>query len=181
MKTTDMTPELFDREMQKLLADVQTGASRLTAIDPQFQLQPVAVFYPDGGSEPFPLAVELRRCWNYARGEGPRPSGMQRTIEDLTRLLWCPLAATSYEIPFAWWNTPLGIMARMCEVRDSLDRGIPVSAEHFALIADLTPQRIRQLCASGEIHATKEERPGSSQEQWSISADEAREFLAERN
>jgi hypothetical protein len=180
MKTTDMTSELFNREMLKLLTDIQAGTARLTAIDPQFQLKPVRVSYASGFSEPFPLALELRRCWDYARGTGPKPEGMQRTLEDLTRLLWCPLAASSYEVPASWWDTPLGIMARMCEVRDAVDRGLSVSAEHFALIADLTPQRIRQLCASRGIKAKKEERAGSSQEQWAIPAKEAKKFLEKR-
>jgi len=180
MKTIDMDRSLFNREMLKLLTDVQSGATRLEAINPQFKLEPVRVSYASGCSEPFPLALELRRCWDYARGAGSRPEGMQRTLEDLTRFLWCPLAATSYEIPASWWSTPLGIMTKMCEVRDAIDRGFSVPAEHLALVADLTPQRVRQLCASGEIPATKEERPGSSQEQWAIPAGVAREFLEKR-
>jgi hypothetical protein len=180
MKITEMTHEHFNREMLKLLTTVQTGANCLKAIDPQFQLKPVRIPYATGLSEPFPLALELRKCWDYARGAGPKPEGMERILQDLEKLLWCPLGATSYEIPASWWETPLGAMTRMCEVRDAIDRELSVPAEHLALLVGCTPQWIRHLCTAGEIKAEKEKRPGSSQTQWAIPAKEAKKFLEKR-
>lgn len=181
MKITDMNDNLFDREMQKLLADVQFWCVRLSAINGKFHLEPSPTSYLDGtGKQPFPLALELKRCWDYARGTGPRPEEMHEIIQSLCELLWSTIGGTGSAIPADWWDTPLGTMCRMCEARTALEYGETIDTYGLALLADLSHMRIRQLCQSGDIEAEKMPRETSSQEQWVIPAEEARRFLAGR-
>lgn len=181
MKTSEMTDTVFDREMSMLLSQVQFWCMRLSEIDPAYKLEPTPVSYMDGtGKQPFPLALEIRRCWDYARGAGPRPDEMREIIQNLCELLWAPVAAGSYDIPSEWWETPLGTMCRLCEARTALDTGANLDIEELALLADLTPKRVQQLCHSGELKAKKIEREVSSQEKWIIPAEEARLFLESR-
>ena len=70
MKISEMTDTVFDREMATLLSQVQFWCMRLSGIDPKYKLEPTPVSCLDGtGKQPFPLALELKRVWDYARGE----------------------------------------------------------------------------------------------------------------
>jgi len=182
VKIREMTDDLFSREMAALLAQVQSWFLRLSGIQPGFSLFPTPASYLDGsGKQPFPLALELKRVWDYARGTGPRPEELQEIIQDLCELLWCPVGAVGeYTIPAWWWDTPLGQMCLMAQVRAAIEHGEPVSADELAVLADLTGQRIRQMCASGEIKAGKIQREENSQMEWAIPAEEAVRFLRER-
>lgn len=181
MKISEMTDSLFDREMMNLLGQVQFWSIRLGDINIGHVLEPGQVSYMDNtGKQPFPLALELRRCWDYARGTGPCPNEVREILQDLCELLWAPVAAGTYSIPSSWWETPLGTMCRLCEARIALDGDEILDAHDLALLSDLAPARIRQLCASGEIKAEKAQRKTSSQEQWVIETEEARKFLESR-
>lgn len=182
MKISEMTDTLFDREMAALLGQVQFWCMRLSGIDPKYKLEPTPVSNLDGtGKQPFPLALELKRAWDYARGVKPRPDELREIIQDLCELLWAPVGAGTYEIPSSWWETPLGTMVKICQARDALEGGHDLDTYQLALLSDLTDKRIRQLCQSGEIKAEKVPREASSQEQWAIPAEEARRFLESRD
>jgi len=176
LKIRDMSDELFHREMEILLSQVRFWAMRLDCIQSGFKLQPTPVTV---GSDkfPFPFAAELKQCWDYARGTGPQPEEMEEIILELCELLWAPVAATSYDIPAAWWDTPLGIMVRMCRVRAKIEMGVSVHAEELSVLADVTGQRIRQMCAEGKLKAEKVAREMNSQLEWAIPAEEARKLL----
>ena len=181
MKPTEMNDALFKEEMEKLLAQVQFWAMRLEAIQPGFCLEPVPVSYLDGsGKQPFPLALELKRVWDYARGEGPRPAELKEIIQELVELLWCPVAGHNYIIPYEWWNTPLGQMCRMAEARATIDDGGSLSAQELSYLSGIAGQWIREMCATGKLMAEKVTREQNSQTEWAIPAEECRRFLAER-
>jgi len=181
MKISEMTDTMFDREMMGLLGQVQFWCIRLSNINISHALEPGPVSYMDGtGKQPFPLALEIKRVWDYARGVGPRPDELQEIIQDLCELLWAPVAAGTYSIPPSWWETPLGIMVKLCEARDALEVRGSLDTYQLALLSDLTDKRIRQLCQSGELQAEKVPREASSQEQWAIPAEVARRFLESR-
>lgn len=183
MKIREMTDEAFVREIAALLARVQSWSLRLSGIQPDFSLTPHPASYMDGsGEQPFPLALELKRIWDYARGTGPRPAEQREIIQDLCELLWCPIGAVGeYTIPAWWWDTPLGQMCLMAQVRAAIEHGEAISADEFAVLADLTGQRIRQMCAAGEIKAKKVRREENSQLEWAIPAKEAVRFLKARD
>lgn len=181
MKTSEMTDLLFAREMQKLLADVQFWSMRLNQIQADLILKPTPVSYIDeSGQEPFPLALELRRLWNYARGTGPRPEEANEIIQELCELLWSPIGGTSYDIPAVWWETPLGQMVKMTWARMKLDADLPLDPVELALFVDVTDRRIRQMCRDGSLQAEKVKRENSSQQEWAIPAAEAKKFIGSR-
>lgn len=181
MKTSEMTDQLFEREMQKLLADVQFWSMRLNQIQADLILKPTPASYIDeSGQEPFPLALELRRLWNYARGTGPCPEEVNEIIQELCELLWSPIGGTSYDIPAVWWETPLGQMVKMVRARMKLDAGQTIDPVELSLFVDVTDRRIRQMCRSGDLVAEKVQREQSSQQEWAIPAAEAKKFIGSR-
>ena len=145
-----------------------------------FSLKPTPVSYFDGsGQEPFPLALELRRLWNYAGGTGPCPEEANEIIPELCELLGPPLAGP-YDIPAVWWETPLGQMVKMTWARMKLDVDLPLDPVELALFVDVTDRRIRQMCRDGSLQAEKVERENSSQQEWAIPAAEAKKFIGSR-
>lgn len=180
MRISDMTDTLFDREMQRILSDVQFWAIRLDNIG-DFTLTPTPASYADGeGQQPFPLAIDLKEVWDYARGEGSCPREILEIIQSLCELLWCPVAAHTYEVPNAFWDMPLGFMCQLAHARLALDSGESLSVEQLAMLGDLKPARVRQLCQSGNITAFKKERTDNSQQEWTIPAEAAKEWLKSR-
>lgn len=176
MKTYEMTDELFDYIVKDLLDAVLIWAHGLSGIQPGLKIKPTPV--SDGEREyPYPLAMRLKKLWDYAKGTGEMPEDLPKIMHDLFRLIWRPVWVTGYAIPAAFWNEPLGRMCRMAQVRYEIDNGKAVSADELALIADVTGQRIRQLCAEGKIQAEKIQRKENSQTEWAIPAGEAKRFL----
>jgi hypothetical protein len=174
MKITDMSDSLFNREMQRLLGDVQFWLIRLDQVGHlEFAETPVE-------EQPFPLAFKLRQVWDYAAGEIQCPEEIDDTIRSLYELLWQPVAGASYDIPPTWWDEPLGFMCRLARARQTLDDGEDLSAEQLAILADVSIRRITQLCASKEISAKKKEQSQGGQPEWSIPAKTAYKWLMER-
>ena len=123
MKITDMTDTAFDQAMQRLLGDVQFWCIRLSQIG-EYSLEPMPVSYADGsGKQPFPLALEVRRVWDYAKGGKPRPEEIAEIIQDLCELLWSHTGGSSYDIPAAFWDQPLGFMCQLAWAREALELG----------------------------------------------------------
>jgi hypothetical protein len=180
MKISDMTDIAFEREMQRILGDVLFWCIRLDEIG-DYSLNPTPVTYIDGtGQQPFPLAMELKRIWNYARGEGTCPAEINDIIQSLCELLWCPVAASSYEIPSAWWKEPLGFMCNLAWARQALDLGENLTTEQLALLGEVSVSRIKQLCQSGEILAEKVPQARGKKMEWNISAEVALSWLKSR-
>jgi len=180
MKITDMTDTVFDREMQRILGDVMFWITRLDQVG-DFNLEPTPVSYADGsGQQPFPLAIDLKEVWDYARGTGKRPEGMQDIIQSLTELLWAPVGGTSYSIPSTWWDEPLGIMCRLAWARQALDTGDNLTVEQLSLLSGMSIPRIKQLCQTGKIPAVKVQQGRSNRKEWSIPADAAQVWLKSR-
>jgi hypothetical protein len=180
MKITDMTDTLFDQQMQRLLGDVQFWCVRLSQIG-EYSLRPMPVSYIDGtGKQPFPLALELKRVWDYARGSGPRPDEIREIIQDLCELLWSHTGGSSYDIPAEFWDQPLGFMCRLAWARETLDAGGELNAEQLSMLAGISAARVKQLCRSGDITATKAEQARNRQQEWAIPADVARAWLESR-
>lgn len=180
MKITDITVNLFDKEMVRLLGDVQFWCIRLDQIG-DCQLKPIPVTYIDGtGLQPFPLALELRRVWDYAAGNKPRPAELQEIIQELCELLWSHIGGSSYAIPAEFWDQPLGFMCQLAWAREALDSGKSINAEQLAMLGGISAARVKQLCKAGEIQADKVEQSRSSQTEWAIPAEIARTWLEER-
>lgn len=172
MKVTDMTDNLFDREVQKLLSDISFWLMRLTCIDTSICLN-----LTTKNNTPFPLYQDLKILWDYARGTGPKHPAQNDIIQALLEICWHPVQGVEYTIPAAWWETPFGTMIKMCWAREKIDADLEVSPEELALFTDVTGRWIRKQCKTGKIKAIKTERKGSSQEEWAIPADQAKEII----
>jgi hypothetical protein len=180
MKIGEMTDSLFDREMQRILGDVQFWCIRLDQIG-DFSLEPTPVSYVNGsGQQPFPLAIDIKEVWDYARGKGSCPRGINEIIQALCELLWSSVGENSYTIPNYWWDEPLGFMCQLAFARQAMDNGESLNAVQLAMLAGLSSVRIKQLCQSGDIPAGKVEQARNSQLEWAIPADVAREWLESR-
>ncbi len=180
MKISDMTDTLFDREMQRIMGDVQFWCIRLDQIG-DFSLEPTPVSYMDNiGKQPFPLAIDLKEVWDYAAGTGSQPIGVSDVIQSLCELLWCPVAGTSYEIPSSWWDEPLGFMCRLAWARQGLDAGENLTVDALAMLAGVSDKYIRRLCGDGTLQAEKVPRKVGTQQEWAIPVEEGRKFLARK-
>lgn len=180
MKIQDMTDSLFHREMQRIIGDTQFWCVRLGQIG-DYKLEPTPVSYSDGtGSQPFPLALEIKRVWDYAKGDKSRPTETAEIIQELCELLWSHIGGSSYDIPGEFWDTPLGFMCQLARAREALESGGDLNAEQLAMLAGVSAARIKQLCKSGEIKAGKVEQSRSSQPEWAIPARVATKWLEGR-
>lgn len=177
MKITDMSDSLFNKEMQRLLGDVAFWCIRLDQLG-EYNFEPTPVANFDGSnSQPFPLAIELKEVWDYAKGISKRPYHLYDTIQSLTELLWSTIGSTSYDIPNLWWSEPLGFMCKLALTREAFDAQNPLNATQLAMLSGYSDARIKQLCISGEIKATKVKQERGSQLEWAIPADIAREWI----
>lgn len=177
MNIKDMTDTLFNKEMQRLLSDVTFWCIRLDQIG-DYKFEPTPVSNMDGSNkQPFPLAIELKEVWDYAKGEAPAPYYLYDTIQALTELLWSTVGSSSYKIPNSWWGEPLGFMCQLAMARKNLDSGADLNAKQLSLLSGYTHARIKQLCSTGELQATKVEQGRSSQLEWAIPADFAKRWL----
>lgn len=180
MKITDMTDTLFGKEMLRIVGDATFWCIRLSQIG-DYKLEPTPVSYMDGtDKQPFPLALEIKRVWDYAKGDKQRPEEIEEIIQDLCELLWSHIGGSSYDIPAEFWDAPLGFMCQLAWARQALDFGADLNAERLAMLAGITPQRVKQLCQSGVIKAGKTEQSRSSQQEWAIPAETARAWLEAR-
>jgi hypothetical protein len=180
LKITDMTDTLFNKEMQRLLSDAAFWCIKLSQIG-KYTLEPTPVSNIDGSNpQPFPLAMELKEVWDYAKGETPAPYHLYDSIQALTELLWSTIGSASYKIPNSWWSEPLGFMCQLAMARENLDSGADLNAKQLSLLSGYTHARIKQLCSTGELQATKVEQGRSSQLEWAIPADVAKEWLSRR-
>lgn len=178
MKISEMTDTLFDREMQRLLGDVQFWCVRLGNIG-DYTLTPALVSYMDGsGQQPFPLALEAKRVWDYAKGAAPRPAEMREIIQDLCELLWSHIGGSGYEIPSEFWDEPLGFACHLASARADMEAGSDLTTDQVAALSGLTTARIKQLCAAGELPAAKAD--DNPKAEWIIQAGPVREWLEKR-
>lgn len=173
MNIKDMTDALFNKEMNQLLNRVtffcntlsNTGIFSLTA-------------EPMDNSQTFPLAIELKKVWDYARGTDPKPSNMNEVMQTLYKLLWSSIGnIETPKIPNYWWDEPLGFMCSLAIAREMLDKGEPINAKQLSILSGYTHTYIKRSCTSSKIKATKVKQDRSSQLEWAISADEARLWM----
>ncbi|MDH7498178.1 MAG: hypothetical protein QHH05_07025 [Syntrophomonadaceae bacterium] len=180
MKPTDLTDALFEQEMEKFLSTVQFWATRLRLIDIDFQLRPSPTEAIEGhGPGPFPMAADIKLCWDYARGTGPKPYALRQILRVMLEFCWAPIFGTSYSIPESWWSTPLGYMTQVCWARAKLDNGSPLTTQELAYLTGVSERKIRQLCKEGSLAAEPRQRNGRRLE-WVVEPAAARQFVAEQ-
>lgn len=179
MKITDMTDILFEREMQKLLGQLQIWCVKLSRIG-NYSIEPTPI---NNGINKylFPFAADLKEVWDYAKGVKPQPYHLHDTIQALMEFIWAPVGSSTYTVPNTWFNEPLGFMCKLALAREELDAGNSLNTEQLALLSGYVPSRIRKLCQSGDLPATKVEQGRNSQLEWSISPSVARNFLKKRD
>ena len=173
MQIQDMTENLFNKEMQRLLSDIEISLNKFKKAG-QVTFKPT----PKGGL-PFPFAVEIQKLWQYAIGEGKKPANMQAIINDLEALLWGTVAGNAPSTPNSWHNEPLGFMVKLVLTREKLDAGADLNGAELADLSGFTLSRITQICRSGKMEGASQTttRSKNSRPQWAIPATTARKFI----
>lgn len=181
MKVKEMTDELFINCMKEILYRINMLEIRLSSIDVNCKINPTPTSYM--GDEivfPFPLALELKRIWDYARGTAPYPDEYHEIKQDLIELLFVPLWSTSsYEVPQSFWtDTLLGQMFQIAEIRMKVDKKEMLNSEELSLVSNVTPQYIRKLLQDGKIKAIKDDPGNKKKINWQIPYEEYIRYVA---
>ena len=127
--------DIFDREMQRIIGDTQFWCARLSQIG-DYKLEPTPVSYSDGtGSQPFRWPWKSSEYGTMPKATSPARTNWQRSSKELCELLWSHIGGSSYDIPNAFWDTPLGFMCQLARARESLESGGDLNAEQLAMLA----------------------------------------------
>lgn len=163
MRLSDLNDAKFNRVMQDLLSQTITMADKIG--------------YAYGGicdfntEYPFPLSEKVKTVWDYATGHGEKPTDMEKIIQELCDLAWCPILATSYDIPASFWYEPLGFMITAAWARDKLDAGHSLTPDELAILAGTSRQTVSRGLVTKNLSGRKIGKL------WQIPAATCREYL----
>lgn len=173
MKITDLTHQLYDVEMQRLMNLAQEHAEMLTAVFGRAVIEPVM---PAEAEYRFFMAGDIWELWQYAVGaQETEPRYWRQTIQLLTKALWCPLGDSNYDVPADYWQTPLGFICKAAEARNNMSAGKDMTVEEISILAAVSRQAIHKALMEKGLNGRKIEGI------WSVPNAEAKRFINNRS
>lgn len=174
------TEKMWSEILEKLASMAYQQAMKLENMAGKcdMELCPISFLEDYEPRFPFPMAADLRIAWDYALGKIKYNAMIPDILYNYCEFVWGAPGAPNLDIPWQWFEKdPMGMLVKATQVRMEVDGGETVNANDLAILLGVSPPLVRKYCSQGRVYAEKRPRKGSSQQEWVIPNEVARDLI----